>query len=50
MFLIMGFVHIVAGFVLLIAGSETMIYLSQYLGGILELSIGIYLFLQEVDS
>jgi hypothetical protein len=50
MFLIMGFIHIVAGFVLLITGSDATLYLSQGVGGLLELSIGIYLFLQELDA
>jgi len=50
MFLFMGFVHMVAGFILLVSGSEIGLYASQGIGGLIELSIGIYLFLQEVDS
>ena len=50
MFLIMGMVHIVAGFVLMLSGSEVSLYASQGIGGLLMLSVGFFLFLQELDA
>ena len=50
MFLIMGFVHICAGLVLLIAGSDAMLYLSQTIGGFLEFGIGFYLYMGEINA
>ena len=47
MFLIMGFVHIVASGILLLAGSEPTIYLSQMICGLVEFSIGLYLFMSN---
>jgi hypothetical protein len=49
-FLIMGFVHICAGFVLLIGGSEPMLYLSQTIGGFLEFGLGFYLYIGEIKA
>lgn len=44
MFLIMGFIHIVASGVLLLSGSEPTLYFSQFICGVVEFSIGTYLF------
>lgn len=46
MFLIMGFLHLVASLVLAIDGSDTSIVYSQFIGGIVELVIGFYFYIK----
>jgi hypothetical protein len=43
MFIFMGMVHLFAAIVLIMGGSELPLVLSQFIGGIVEISIGLYI-------
>ena len=45
MFMGMGFVHIVVGFVCFLIGSDPMITYSQLIGGLVEFNLGAYWFI-----
>jgi hypothetical protein len=49
MFLFMGAVHLVAAGVLALAGSDQAIIWSQFIGGALEFSIGLAVFLKSEE-
>lgn len=44
MFLIMGFAHIVAAFVLFLTYPQSTDTMVHFIGGIVELAIGVYIF------
>lgn len=47
MFMGMGFVHIVAGFLCFLIGSDASITYSQLIGGFIEFNLGLYWYLDN---